>query len=496
MMENENLHCDCIKIYRRGILLGTLVTLVYLAIRVGTYVLQGKPIPNIAGSWQDSLSVFLHELVLVLGGGLALLLGVILTRALGWDEAKRHAYWRYAGLSFLLCAVGGYFLTLPYGYLRAGSDLPAETLPTLFCLLTVIYLFSAWASRGIPLNYTFIDRPRKGYWGRVWATAGIMTAAMGAVAVFAVLWYDRKGWQLIAGRLNTLISQDVADAVADAFVTNLVVTILSLVLAYILLSWVVKRAYDHPSPRLVGKGETLILTAALVTGLLAPAVNVWVNLTLQKDALQALNIELGNRVISMTLEQLVSLNTRVANLHTLVAAVLLCGLLGKLSHSRGARVAIRGFLTLQIVETALNIVRTVAWNLTLNSTSLPWDERMAFYSRLSVFMTVAAWLSKAVIVAFLCVLVVSLRRHARCPGVAVLLPVLQGVDTVLLLPMALVLIRSGTALYWIMQGVFSATISIVGFVCLLLCRQPDGTEGEVTPPVDEPMRPEDYLMEI
>lgn len=482
------------KVYRRGVLLCGVFSVLFLLIRIlGDVPLSRLFNPNFGLPWRiRAWGSILNELILFLCCLLVLAVGMILSPMRRWGAERAEAFWRRGGLVCLASVVVGYFLTLPFG----RNLTSAETLPTSFCMALTLYLFPSLGGLGLPLNPHAVTLPPRAYALRVLGRCGILVAVLvgGALLTEGVgaLWATTSVGALglgLASRTGVYLS-----------------AILSLAVGYLLLSWLGKATWDRrrneagdpASPRLLGGGLRLLLIAVLCVSLLSVAMNwlamYFMDLIYHSSFITQEAVKLGP--ISLSLETLTLLSGAISDGSTLVTAVLLAALLGRLRHARRGRVALRGLLAVL----GGRLLWSVAVDIILGMVSMGHLSFNTYTGFMEVGAKLVAMAAAVAGTVFLSLLVATLLRETGCSRWIISVAVLHGLLTLVTLFYGLYELPFEEAkLYSVLKNSLETVIAVAGFVFLLLCRAPAG-EADLAPlPAESdaaPPRPEDYLFEV
>ena len=180
MFDDERINYESGRIYRRGILLAVLYTLLFTVSRL--LLTRGF----------GGITHYLTEGAVVLSGVVILLVGWI-RWGFSRDERSRfeeHRYYLTAGKVFLVLALAGYAVSIPFRA-RVTNDYPVNELIINLETLGCVYFFFSFKRREVSFNYTFIHERGWSYYRRVLLNiaklAGILLIPYG-VASLLDLW--------------------------------------------------------------------------------------------------------------------------------------------------------------------------------------------------------------------------------------------------------------------------------------------------------------------
>lgn len=239
MFNDERINAECGRIYRRGILLAVLETLVYVALRTTALAIRGK---------LATVVTYTEAVILLVGIGI-LVIGA--ARFRGGDERvefERHSYYLKAGRGFIVAVPGAYILTIPF---TTPTMLGGQTHNHLLILLEVLgclYLFYSFKARDINFNYSFIAERAGGYYLRVLKKIGWLWLWL--LPIFAL----SATYELV---LHS--SWEGALTIPIAYVGSA----LGLSGWYFFVSWVEKLSYDSPQQGRPVLGARIAMLACL-----------------------------------------------------------------------------------------------------------------------------------------------------------------------------------------------------------------------------------------
>jgi len=238
MFDDERINHESGEIYKKGIMLASLVALLYGVFRA-VYLLVC-----------DRFAISFTEIFIFLCGAVILIIDLILFR--GEDERavyNRHKFYLMAGKVFIVVSALGYAITIPLYTKRMIPDMPVNHLIIILEVLGYIFFFYNFKTRDINFNYTFISENNKTYYIRVLLNIGKLALALACVfslsLVIDVLYH---------GTILSFIS----------IVKGYFISVLGLGIEYLFVSVTEKVIYDEKDKDWLKKG-TLIPAVALTT---------------------------------------------------------------------------------------------------------------------------------------------------------------------------------------------------------------------------------------
>lgn len=240
MFNDERINAECGRIYRRGILLAVLETLVYVALRTAVLAIRGE---------LRTVVTYTEGVILLVGIGI-LAVGAVRFRR-GGDERvqfERHTYYLKAGRSFIVSVLGVYILTIPFTTQEMLGGQAHNHLLIMLEVLGCLYLFYAFKARDINFNYSFIADGVKSYYRRVLRNIGRLWLWLLPMFSLAATWELalHRSW---AGALTILIAY--------------VGSALGLSGWYFFVSLVEKLSYDSPQDGRPALGARIAMLACL-----------------------------------------------------------------------------------------------------------------------------------------------------------------------------------------------------------------------------------------
>lgn len=235
MFNDERINTESGKIYQRGILYATLVTLMYGTLH-GIYL-------AVTGHFR--IAYLYTELAIVLCGTIILIVGAVRFPR-GGDERsvfEKHSYFLGAGKVFIVAALAGYAVTIPFSRDKSFGDMPINHVILLLEVLGYVYFFYAFKTRGIPFNYTVIAESKRDYYIAVFSNIGKLAGALFVAFAFAGI-LDLGVNQSFWGFLGILGSW--------------LASVVGLGLEYLFLSWIEKRSYDEEDSERLKSGTVIV----------------------------------------------------------------------------------------------------------------------------------------------------------------------------------------------------------------------------------------------
>ena len=180
MFNDERINAECGKIYSKGILLAVLVTLLYTVSRTITLLIQNS---------FHSFLTYTEAVILLLGIGI-LLVGSIRFRV-GGDERtafERHSFYKKAAKAFIIAVFGTYILTIPFTTKEMLGGQYHNHLLILLEILVCLYIFYAFKTREININYSFIAEKGWHYYSHVFMIIGGLWLCLFVPFLIAASW--------------------------------------------------------------------------------------------------------------------------------------------------------------------------------------------------------------------------------------------------------------------------------------------------------------------
>lgn len=241
MFNDERINLECGRIYRKGILFAVLVTLLYVVSRTISLIIEGK---------FHSVVTYTEAMILILGIGFLLVGSVRFGK--GGDERtafERYTFYKKAGISFIIAVFGTYILTIPFTTAEMLGGQYYNHLLILLEVLGYLYIFYAFKTSEININYSFIAEESSVYYRRVFKLIGALWLWLFLPFLIAASWelILYRSWQ---GALVILI----------AYIGSAV----GLSLEYFFISLVEKCSYDGISDGRFAIGTKIAIIVSLV----------------------------------------------------------------------------------------------------------------------------------------------------------------------------------------------------------------------------------------
>ena len=242
MFNDERINAESGKIYQRGILYATLVTLMYGALH-GIYLAVGG---------HFHISYLFTELTIVLCGAIILIVGAVRFPR-GGDERsvfEKHNFFLGAGKLFIVAALAGYAVTIPFSRGKSFGDMPVNHIILLLEVLGYIYFFYAFKTRGIHFNYTVIAESKRDYYAAIFSNIGKLAGVL--FVAFA-----------LAGVLDLVVNQSFGGFLGILW--SYLISVVGLGLEYLFLSWIEKCSYDDEDSERLKRGT--VIAAVFLIGI-------------------------------------------------------------------------------------------------------------------------------------------------------------------------------------------------------------------------------------
>ncbi len=240
MFDDERINNECGRIYSKGILFAVLITLLYTVSRTITLVIQNS---------FYSFVTYTEAVILILGIGI-LLVGSIKFHN-GGDERtvfERHSFYKKAGKAFIIAVFGTYILTIPFTTEEMLGGQYHNHLLILLEVLGYLYIFYAFKTREININYSFIAEKGWHYYSRVFMIIGGLW--LGLLVPFVIA----ASWELI------LHSWAGALAILLAYISSAI----GLSIEYFFISLVEKTSYDSMGNGQFALGTKITMLVGLI----------------------------------------------------------------------------------------------------------------------------------------------------------------------------------------------------------------------------------------
>ena len=336
------MHTVCWKIYRQGILLATVISIVYGILHsfsLSAFLTDGLQPASLSSFY----ILFLPEAVVSILGIVILSIGWIRYRKdpLKNNVSDKHRFYFAALKLFVTLAFAGYAFSLPFSDRWIHSDVSQNYLVLLFESLGVMYLYYALKKQDIFFNYSFIQKPGKVYYKRVFKN--ILGILLVLLCVFAA-----------ATVLDVILHESFKHffTILPAYL----MTATGPALEYLFISWTEKLSYDEKEHHGLHKG-----TFVKFLFLLWNTYKAFVFLMLQVSVAYG---ALGDWLISKG-HQLPEVMTLISEAHrhfshesTVLLVMVLCKLGCQIRTSKTARRAITGIFLMTVISFCWEYVST------------------------------------------------------------------------------------------------------------------------------------------
>ena len=337
----DRIHTACWKIYQKGILLATLISLAYgvmHALSLSAFLSDGQ-----AASLSSFYILFLPEAVVCVSGIAILAVGLLrFGRVKDTEDISAVYRFYFSALRlFVILAFAGYALTLPFSDRWIHSDVPQNYLVLLFESLGAIYLYYALKKHDIFFNYSFIQIPKKAYYKRVFRN--ILCIGLAFLGVFA-----------LATVLDVVLHSSFKHffKIWPAYL----LTTMGLALEYLFISWTEKLSYDEKEHHGLHMGTFVKFLFLLLNTYLSFALlmlQIAVGFGSMGDWLLSKGYHLSE-VITLLSE----VHRHFAHESTVLLAMVLCKLGCQIRTCRTARRAITGIVLLTSISFGWEYVTT------------------------------------------------------------------------------------------------------------------------------------------
>ena len=328
MFNDERINNESGKIYRNGIIIATLVSLIYGILKAICFGLNRFFVLSFT------------EVFIIVSGVIILIIGEI--HYVGRDERatyERHDFYLKAGKIFIICALSGYALSIPFNVANTTVNIATNELIIALEVLGFIYFFWSFKSRDINFNYSFIAENKKSYYVHVFSNIGKLAGVL--AVVFSV--------SIVA---DLFIHKDIVSLIS--IIVGYVGSVLGLAIEYLFISVVEKITYDEDSGKKLKTG-TLIVFITLLSLMVAHAViTVWYYAIAMGDHG---SFDFGT---ARLLEIISDVRLQVGQIITVFIAMSLCYLLPQISESKIGVRSIKAYLILNAVMVVWNILNSFA----------------------------------------------------------------------------------------------------------------------------------------
>ena len=180
MFNDERINAECGKIYSKGILTAVLITFIYVLSRTVTLAIQGT---------LQTVLTYTEAVIFILG------IGILLIGAFRFhnnsDERilfEKHTFYKKSAKIFVIAVFGAYILTIPFTTSEMLGKQPHNHLLLLLEVIGYLYLFYAFKTKEININYSFIAENGWNYYSRVFSNIGILWIGLFVPFILAAAW--------------------------------------------------------------------------------------------------------------------------------------------------------------------------------------------------------------------------------------------------------------------------------------------------------------------
>lgn len=391
MFNDERINQESGRIYQRGILIATIVALVYGALRIW----------NLCAVGQLMIRYLFTELFITLCGVIILLVGCV-RFSFNKDERtvfEKHNYYLNAGKIFLIASLSGYALSIPFSIGKSFNDMPANQLVLVLEVLGYIFFFYNFKNKDISFHYSFISENKRCYYSRVFGNVGKLAGVLGIVFLFSAT-ID----MVLHKSIYTLWS------IVSAYFAS----VIGLGIEYLFISWIEKVSYDEEESDRLKKG-TFIAGIALIV--------ISSFLAIFEALYYAIVFNgLGNR--GEILEYVSQLRRSASYLSAILNAIWLSYLMMQMRKSRIVKKSICGYLTVSMISILSSISSAFISTYLLNS-----GEKIDKMKSVLTIANYANYLISLAFLIFLIIFTVGAVTDIKAPPILVLIPILSGVHS-------------------------------------------------------------------
>ncbi len=337
---DERINGECGKIYHRGILYAMLLALCYGVF----HFIHLDAIIGVSGK-APTLSNFyiflLPEAAVFFGGCIILLLGQIFHGKTEDERSifERHRYYLSAAKVFVFLAFFAYEITVPFAAHQWANDVPLNYLVKFFETLGVIYLYYAFKKRNIFFNYSFIHERKGIYYKRVFLNIAKFASVL-LIGFFLSAFLD----VLFNSSLSNLWALLIAYALS----------VLSLGLEYLFISWTEKLSYDEKEHRGLHIGTFIKFIFLLINISIAFFVMLLL-LQISHGFWAELFTESGYH-LSEIIAELTNIRNHFSHESSVLTTMVLCKFMCQIRDCKMGRKAITGIVLLTAVSLLINYV--------------------------------------------------------------------------------------------------------------------------------------------
>ncbi len=344
---DERINTECGKIYQRGILYATVVALIYGMMHIWSMTSYKSALITIF-RFSNYYVFFIPEATVFLCGTVILLIGALLYgRARDERELfEKHNYYLTAAKVFVITAFIGYAVTIPFSTVKYINNVPTNYLALLFETLGVIYLYYTFKKRYIFFNYSFIHERKGIYYKRVFLNIAKLAGAL-FLGFFGAALIDLGMYGSFLNFFGILYAY--------------AVSVLSLGLEYLFISWTEKLSYDEKEHRGLHMGTFVKFIFLLGNTLMAFGFTVLVFAVNDSNLLGDMLIDKGYH-LGEIIAELTSIRGHFAHECSVLTAMVLCKFMCQIKDCRLGRKAITGLVILTSVSLLMDYVHTFVLN--------------------------------------------------------------------------------------------------------------------------------------
>ena len=243
MFFDERIESQSGKIFRKGILFATILTVIFTICKVLNYQ---------EFAFWDIFS-FLAEATVILSGVIILLNGEFFQEhSEVKDEryySEKYAYYNKAAKTFLFCSIGGFAASILID-LTYSSIFPSNFLLLYLELIGFVFISYEFKKNGINFNYSIIDKNNRDYYAAVFKGIGKMALIiLGIYTLPTIYALINSGWSAFFAILLICLE-----------------CIVSLGVIYLIISWIekVSRNEEERSGKIY---KCLLISFSFVVGL-------------------------------------------------------------------------------------------------------------------------------------------------------------------------------------------------------------------------------------
>ena len=392
MFNDERINQESGKIYQRGILIATIVAFIYCGLRIWYLSTIG----------QFMIKYLFTELFIIVSGIIILLVGVVRFSS-NKDERiifEKHNYYLNAGKIFLVSALSGYALTIPFAFDKTFSDMATNHLILILELIGYIYFFYNFKNKDINFNYSFIAESKGRYFGRVFGNIGKLAGVLGIAFLISAM-IDL----LLHGSILTLWS----------IVSAYIISVLRLGIEYLFISFVEKISYDEEDSDKLKKGTFIVGVAIIILSVFLTLLQI-LYFSVAFSNLQAFPGNVGEVLASISQVRL-SANY----MSTVLNAMWLCNLMTQMRKSSMVKMSVKGSLAVSIISLFSGVCSSFITACVLNI----YDE-IEIIKKILTLTNSVSYLILFVSFVFMILFALGAIKDVKAPTMLVLIPIFSG----------------------------------------------------------------------